>query len=918
MTTPTLSVSIPAAKVLSNGTTTKYFIKSSGDIVPEELGAQEEDSDASSICHSPGWEDASAKKRKKEKREAKERKKREKEKAEAAAKLEQKLKNRLTKAPPPAHKRLSKMAIFMDRSISEPVADPKLPEGQGEKPKEEPQKAAVTRSRRGSLEMGLKSFIQATHVPVPWKSSNNTPAQTTPAQENPSSQTSPSTATGGFIGGLKFRQVEDAKIQETIRIQKQTDQDSMRGLLTSDRDLAPSIGGVGSSRTSITESIRPATSIYEESIRTPEQWDAIYAKAAKLASSENVPDTTPIMERNIRKSRRTHAPPPTSRFFPPEDQEPWNTTRDISAASTSRNSITSGRQSSEANNGRRPSSEVSGGQQSGSSVEQSESREAPRGRASSSYVRQQRQQSRDRSIFGFRDEDKVSEATIEVANSRPRLLSFRRSRSRVRTSNDEPITTQRTRDSADVALNQSAENPLAFLNSDYTPPLLELASPMDKSPDSKSKAMPGLKGLKSATKAAFSRHMAMPDSPSGSFSSLGEGPNISPPRPRMSKRAATTGSVDVVPSKAERDLGASVQSPVVKGFAEQPSHRRLTDNGKMARDQKRSRQNQSKGTNSPSSHSRSMTDSSVSSTLDESSSFTTPTASRPNSHKRFPPMTEVTPKRPKENTERSTVSNSDGFAMMTGAIPIDDIDSGRDSWCQTARPLELTEDEDRMKTPTGKKTETDFSNAESKGLNSKNNTSDLQRQPSLSRSMSTPEMQDLSFLPTLKHQALTRPQKEKGKVFSRGNRGKQSSTSKEREESTQKALPSIPHPSTKSEGSSPTSPISSQYLQNARLNIPRPPPKSGFPHSHNPHQANGGPEPIAKMFVICCSCKYFHDMPSKIYECMAKPENVVTDTNLGVSGVISTSVKCPWCGHGMGTKCCAGYAAVVYLKEKMH
>ena len=120
-------------------------------------------------------------------------------------------------------------------------------------------------------------------------------------------------------------------------------------------------------------------------------------------------------------------------------------------------------------------------------------------------------------------------------------------------------------------------------------------------------------------------------------------------------------------------------------------------------------------------------------------------------------MTEVTPKRPKENTERSTVSNSDGFAMMTGAIPIDDIDSGRDSWCQTARPLELTEDEDRMKTPTGKKTETDFSNAESKGLNSKNNTSDLQRQPSLSRSMSTPEMQDLSFLPTLKHQALTRP-----------------------------------------------------------------------------------------------------------------------------------------------------------------
>lgn len=59
-------------------------------------------------------------------------------------------------------------------------------------------------------------------------------------------------------------------------------------------------------------------------------------------------------------------------------------------------------------------------------------------------------------------------------------------------------------------------------------------------------------------------------------------------------------------------------------------------------------------------------------------------------------------------------------------------------------------------------------------------------------------------------------------------------------------------------------------------------------------------------------------MPSKIYECMAKPDNVVTDTKLGVSGVISTSVKCPWCGHGMSTSCCAGYAAVVYLREKFH
>ncbi|KAK4157826.1 hypothetical protein C8A00DRAFT_11344 [Chaetomidium leptoderma] len=76
--------------------------------------------------------------------------------------------------------------------------------------------------------------------------------------------------------------------------------------------------------------------------------------------------------------------------------------------------------------------------------------------------------------------------------------------------------------------------------------------------------------------------------------------------------------------------------------------------------------------------------------------------------------------------------------------------------------------------------------------------------------------------------------------------------------------------------------------------------------------------PIAKMFVECCSCKFYHDMPSKLYECMAKPDAVVEDRLLGISGAITTMVKCPWCQHNMSRNCCAGYAAVVYLKEKLH
>ncbi len=77
-------------------------------------------------------------------------------------------------------------------------------------------------------------------------------------------------------------------------------------------------------------------------------------------------------------------------------------------------------------------------------------------------------------------------------------------------------------------------------------------------------------------------------------------------------------------------------------------------------------------------------------------------------------------------------------------------------------------------------------------------------------------------------------------------------------------------------------------------------------------------KPIAKMLVECCHCKFLHDMPSRVYECMAQPDAVVTDRDLGVSGAITTMVKCPWCSHNMSTQCCAGYAAVVYLQERLH
>ena len=96
-------------------------------------------------------------------------------------------------------------------------------------------------------------------------------------------------------------------------------------------------------------------------------------------------------------------------------------------------------------------------------------------------------------------------------------------------------------------------------------------------------------------------------------------------------------------------------------------------------------------------------------------------------------------------------------------------------------------------------------------------------------------------------------------------------------------------------------------------------------------------KPIAKLFVICCKCKFWHDLPSKLYEAMALPKELHRQNNDSkkdrketngrlVNGVtnskgkltLETAVKCPWCEHAMTTWCCAGWTTVVYLHERHH
>ena len=85
-------------------------------------------------------------------------------------------------------------------------------------------------------------------------------------------------------------------------------------------------------------------------------------------------------------------------------------------------------------------------------------------------------------------------------------------------------------------------------------------------------------------------------------------------------------------------------------------------------------------------------------------------------------------------------------------------------------------------------------------------------------------------------------------------------------------------------------------------------------------------KPVAKLFVICCKCKFWHDLPSRLYELMALPQKLSRRDGTDGAGALDktnqatldTMVQCPWCDHFMTTWCCAGWTTVVYLHERHH
>ena len=208
----------------------------------------------------------------------------------------------------------------------------------------------------------------------------------------------------------------------------------------------------------------------------------------------------------------------------------------------------------------------------------------------------------------------------------------------------------------------------------------------------------------------------------------------------------------------------------------------------------------------------------------------------------------------------------------------------------------------------------------------------LVRKASLTRPRSNPQLQtqstatnslpSLDFLPKLKHQPLVK-------------RERQSPTRSGQGDSSPASTSQFPSPVSPLTYQSPTS-INAPDLKLIPRSPRRPPSQFPLPSGsrHNRSATDVGTistfgkgalaegldaKPVAKLFVICCKCKFWHDLPSKLYEAMALPKEIHKAEEGKLTGArLETAVRCPWCEHAMTTFCCQGWTTVVYLHERHH
>ncbi|QSZ29557.1 hypothetical protein DSL72_004072 [Monilinia vaccinii-corymbosi] len=942
MTAPTLSVAIPPPPRSPKRPKTNAKASTNIAVVepvketPPEANADPDDSDASSICRSPAWDGGVGKQRRMAKKEAQhlrkkeeERSRKEREKIEKETRAAaQKQNGRLTKAPP-ANKRLGKTVpeAPMDRAKSKPLVEiaPEITQ-------RSPTPDDGRRSRRTSLDLGLKKLISS------FKSRSRSRSSSVSACGTPQDQsTSNSPTSSGFIGGLRLQQSNEIPAQNESRDGKSSNNRAVghskkpsqsRPPISLDSaryrtlDLFGSLGSLGAAIPAVE---LPVTSQSEDS-HSPHK--SLQLESSKQPSS----DLEPIMSRNIRarkpseklkldhttestvneknKSKTQSHVAPASPGFRFDWEEPQPPTQEMQEPLYFQNFDTPPKAVDPEDDG---------------------------------YFPKQKRYGRDRDPSSSLQDMKLDAAPKK--ETMRRTPSIHHGNGRINSAygaigNVAEVNTKVAEDGEDFR---------AFLDGEYTPPTFKLTAQPSQSSIQPEEGMFSRRELQAVSLSASplasqpkagqdASTIASPKHFNPVNLPLLQTPHLDEPlqnlRPHSTLSPRTNG-IDcrfTLPSQSGRRISEPEYfSPKISSAPEVDvaSHKNLTPqtaNAASARKSKKDRR----------SSSRSFTGSSEEYlSFDEQSNITTPAVSRPQSQK-------------------GPVS----FSNESATHQNHDI---QDDWNRTPLPLRLRSKDSNVITTAGHAAPTvESPNTHaflaSADPDTETGVADLHRRLSLSKSSSTTALHNpLNFLPELKHQPL-RPRQGQGKrnpsennvgksgiVNGNGNgngvkEGRESASvsayaqfngSKSSNTSSPALLNGDESSNSNGNSSSSDKDInndSSQYLRSARLAIPpKKAPRSSSAHANPTSSAQslhsngqGGIEPIAKMFVICCGCKYFHDMPSKLYKYMAKPEAVVKDECLGVSGMISTRVSCPWCGHGMSTRCCEGWAAVVILKERMH
>ena len=681
ITAPTFPVSIPPIEPSTNpSTTVSTFQTTSDNLKPggRYFKDEEHGSDTSSICQSPGWDDSDTKKRKKAKKDAKEKRRKEKAKAATEAKHAQRVKTRLTKAPP-TNKRLEQTAVSMERSSSAPAVQITS----------DVDRKAENRARRGSLEIGLKNLFQATQAfPVQWKF-----VQPPQAQE-----VRPSVGNGEFIGGLKLKLADEVAIQDRVRNQNSTipsyysaqetptqEPESSNGKSTVQDGLRMHRYNVpkdqpieqhssklyhATSRT-ISRDENYGWSEQDEdpkyvprdvtkhqnlgSVRSAQKWESIYSQAATVTipletSHRSTSTPTPIMDRKIKKKH-----------------ENSGTISDHRSTRTAELTEVNGQRSPGPNNCFNPAlprpgdSDCKSNQTTNTTVAFSPVRtyfthreapiEPPRGRSRpASYIQTQRRQSRDHSAAGFEHQYLVCGANSAVP-SRPRsrggLVSYASTRTHGRSWCEATSNTRSPRNGNDGQngsqergrIQVSLRKDPTPLQSDFIqqqpPRSTNNENPVNDPKMTKSgPIVPVLKDFRTATNSIFSNPSSVASSPTSLFY-----PNdVKTSRQTRSGLSRRPSPVDTVKQskmplgKASRVQGPSIPSNFLQNYLDndRPHHSGYTSRNNLSNLEQFLGDRAVQHNEIEKSHSRSMIDSSEEySTLDESSHNTTPPASRP-------------------------------------------------------------------------------------------------------------------------------------------------------------------------------------------------------------------------------------------------------------------------------------------------